>query len=240
MCIKHYFLIGCCCLFVFSCKNDPLITFKETSITSNDGLIVEVNIPLAEGSKTVADAINNTVEKSVISSLQIGDIDTLAFHSIKDGIEGFNKEFETFKHDFPETAYPWEAQIDGDVMYQSNTIISLALTSYTNTGGAHGNLVIRFFNFNAQTGKTIPNTELFHDKATFYNLAKTCFQEQVDYKNILFEPEKFVLPSNIGYSEDGIILLYNTYEIAPYSAGVIEVTIPYDQVNSLLVFDSAQ
>lgn len=240
MCLKRFLFILCCSLTIIACKKDPLITFKEVNFPDGNTSMVEVNIPLAEGNKTIAGAINSSIEKSVISDLQIGEVDTIAFHSINESIDGFNKEFEAFQHDFPDSAYPWEAQIDGDIMYRSDNIISIALTSYMNTGGAHGNLTITFFNFNAQTGKTISNTDLFNDKEAFYKLAKTYFQEQVDYKKILFDPEKFVLPANIGYSEAGIILLYNTYEIAPYSAGVIEFTIPYDKVNSLLVFDGAQ
>lgn len=240
MYLKRCFFILCCLLSVIACKEDPLITFKEVNFSDGESSMVEINVPMAEGNKTIADAINSSIEKSVISDLQIGEIDTITSHSIKESINGFNKEFENFQHDFPETSHPWEAQIDGDIMYQSENIISVALTSYMNTGGAHGNLTITFFNFYAQTGKTISNTDLFNDKDAFYKLAKSYFQKQVDYKKILFDPEKFVLPANIGYSEKGITLLYNTYEIAPYSAGVIEFTIPYDEVNSLLVFDGAQ
>lgn len=217
-----------------------MIAFKEVTFTDGDTSMVEVNVPLAEGNTVIANAINLSIEKSVIANLQVAKVDTIAFHSIKEAIEGFDNEFEAFKHDFPESAYPWEVQIDGDIMYQSNAVISLALTSYMNTGGAHGNLTITFFNFNAQTGKTISNSGLFNDNEAFYKLAKAYYQKHVDDKKILFEPEKFVLPANIGYSENGITLLYNTYEIGPYSTGVIEFTIPYDEVSSLLVFDGAQ
>lgn len=240
MYLKRCFLVLCCFLFTIACKENSLITFKEANFSDGDTSMVEVNIPLAEGNKSIADAINFSIQKSVISDLQIGEVDTIAFNSIEESIDGFNKEFDDFKHDFPESTYPWEAQIDGDIMYQSDNIISIALTSYMNTGGAHGNLIITFFNFNAQTGKTISNTDLFNDKKAFYKLAKTYFQNNVDVKKTLFEPENFVLPANIGYSDEGITLLYNTYEIAPYSEGVIEFTIPYDKVNSLLVFDTAQ
>ncbi len=37
-------------------------------------------------------------------------------------------------------------------MYQSSEVISVALTSYINTGGAHGVLTITFLNFDAETG----------------------------------------------------------------------------------------
>jgi Protein of unknown function (DUF3298)/Deacetylase PdaC len=238
--MKHCFFILFGVFIIISCKNDPLITFKEVSITNGDASTVEVNIPLADGNEAIANAINSTIKKNVVASLQIGEPDTITSKSIKESIHAFNKEFHDFQNDFPESEQNWEAQIDGDVMYQSEDIISIALTSYMDTGGAHGNLIISFLNFNANTGKLILNTDLFKDKNAFYKLAKSYFQKSIKDKDAVFEPENFVLPANIGYTEDGIILLYNTYEIAAYSEGTIEFTIPYGEVNSLLVFDSTQ
>ena len=225
---------------LISCKNDPLITFKETTISTDDKSAVEVNIPLAEGNTPLSESINKTIKNSVIYTLQIGAPNSITPETIEESIQAFDKDFHDFLNDFPESEQNWEAQIDGDIMYQSEDIISVAITSYIDTGGAHGSLNISFLNFNAQTGKTILNTDLFKDKEAFYTLSKSYFLVNVDTKDSLFEPEKFVLPANIGYTVDGIILLYNTYEIADYSEGVIEFTIPYDKVNSLLVFDSSQ
>ena len=39
-----------------------------------------------------------------------------------------------------------------------------------------------------------------------------------------------MLPENIGFSDEGVILLYNVYEIAPYSEGITEFTIPFEEV----------
>ena len=58
-------------------------------------------------------------------------------------------------------------------------------------------------------------------------------------EDVSLDEGTFQLPKNIGYSEDGIILLYNTYEIAPYSTGIIEFVIPFEEVNSLLIFKSS-
>lgn len=240
MLMKHYFFIFVCLFILVSCKNDPLIAFKETTISTDENSTVEVNIPLAEGNTEMAQSINKTIKNSVIYALQIGAQNMITSKSIEESIKAFDKDFHDFLNDFPESEQHWEAQIDGDVMHQSEDIISIAITSYVDTGGAHGSLNISFLNFNAQTGKTILNTDLFKDKKAFYNLAKSYFLANVSAKDSLFEPEKFVLPANIGYTVDGIILLYNTYEIADYSEGVIEFTIPYDKVNSLLVFDSLQ
>ena len=45
---------------------------------------------------------------------------------------------------------------------------------------------------------------------------------------------RFELPESLGYSDEGLIILYNPYEIASYAQGIIEFSIPYEDVNSFL------
>ncbi len=49
-----------------------------------------------------------------------------------------------------------------------------------------------------------------------------------------FFGKDFQLPETIGYGDEGLIILYNPYEIASYSQGIIEFSIPYDDVSSFL------
>ena len=97
-----------------------------------------------------------------------------------------------------------------------------------------------FLNFNAETGNRIPNKNLFKNESDFKAAVKPYYEAALNEDDIIFEPDNFQLPANIGYNEEGIILLYNTYEIAPYSTGIIDFTIPIDKVSSLLVFKGSQ
>ena len=104
-----------------------------------------------------------------------------------------------------------------------------------NTGGAHGHLNVSFLNFNAQTGNMLKNEDLFEDYLAFTKIAKTYFDEEIaDKKDLYFEPDNFTLPENIGFNEEGVILLYNTYEIAPYSSGMTEIQIPWEELQTSL------
>jgi hypothetical protein len=234
---KHILIVGLV-FFFLGCKEELKISFSETHITTDKNEIVEINIPFATGNNTVADNINSEIKKVIINALHIGDPDNVTSKSVEESITAFNQEYNSFINDFPETVPEWEAQIDGEIMLQSSEIISIALTSYTFTGGAHGLLHISFLNFNTQTGKLIENAELFSNIDAFKTLAKSYFDKAVEDKNTLFEPKKFELPSNIGYNDKGIVLLYNTYEIAPYSTGIIEFSIPMEEAKPYLVFNS--
>ncbi|GGG38199.1 DUF3298 and DUF4163 domain-containing protein [Bizionia arctica] len=220
-----------------TCKEEKPIEFKEVTKTTNSNNLVELNIPEAIGNESVSKAINHSISQLVISSLNVNDTNGIEPKTVEESIDLFNNEYAFFKTNFPDSVVPWEAQIDGDVMYQSADVISISMTSYLNTGGAHGNLIISFLNFNSQTGKLLKNEDLFEDYLAFTELAKTYFNEEIaDKKDLYFEPDNFKLPENIGFDEEGIILLYNTYEVAPYSSGITEIHIPWEDLQTSLNF----
>lgn len=235
---KRYLLIFCAILFLFSCEDEVTITFQESSITTENNKLVEINIPIAEGNSKIAATINDEIRKVLMDALAIGDEEKTTSKSVEESVNVFNSEYTDFISDFPNVSQPWEAQIDGEVMYQSPNVISIAITSYVNTGGAHGHLNITFKNFNTLTGQ-ISNVDLFKDINGFKKIAQSYFKKTTKEKDIFFEPEAFELPANMAYNDDGIILLYNTYEIAPYSEGIIEFTIPYHKVNAFLVIEGS-
>lgn len=235
---NKYVLVVCFFALVFGCEDDATIHFSETNFTSTNNTLVELNIPVVIENNAVGKSINQSIGNHVISALQIGEQDYATVKSIEESITNFNKEYTAFKNDFPDSTETWEAQIDGEVIFKSPDFTSISLTSYTNTGGAHGVLNISFLNFEISTGKLIDNNELFTDVEAFKTLAQQHFEDALEDKDLRFENDTFQLPKNIGYSDDGIILLYNIYEIAPYISDIIEVNIPFEDAELYLVFNS--
>ncbi|AUP79191.1 DUF3298 and DUF4163 domain-containing protein [Flavivirga eckloniae] len=235
---KKHLLIVCSLFICIACKDEVKLSFSEINVTTNNNNLVEVNIPNAIGNKAITNQINSAISETVIASLHIGDPDTIASKSIEESITSFNKEFLTFKTDFPKTIEQWDAQIDGEIIFQSPELISIAITSYVNTGGAHGTINITFLNFETETGNLIPNEKLFKDIEGFKKVTETHFYETIKNEDITLDIENFELPANMAYAEDGIILLYNTYEIAPYATGIIEFTVPFEEIDSFLHFNS--
>lgn len=224
---------------IFSCNEELKITFSDTNMTTANNKLVQVNIPKASGNSVVANQINDEINKTVVAALQIGEQNVITSKTIEESITLFNEEYHVFNADFPDVSQPWEAQIDGEIMFQSPEIISVSITSYINTGGAHGNTNISFLNFNASTGKRIQNSELIKNKEAFKTIAKSYFKDAVTENDMLFDPDNFQLPANMGFTEEGLILLYNTYEVAPYSTGIIDFTIPIEEVSDFLAFNGS-
>lgn len=220
--------------FVFSCVEDSNIVFSEININTKSNTIVEVNIPKAEGKEAVINNINTAIRNVVSANLQFNSNENTTV-PIEQSINTFNAEYKSFKSEFPESLMVWDAQIDGEVLYQSNAIITVAITAYTNTGGAHGNTLVSLLNFDALTGQSLKNNELINNMKAFKKLAEKQFKADIkDKKAFYFDPDNFMLPENIGYHETGIVLLYNNYEIAPYSTGLTKLTIPYKTVSEYL------
>tara|TARA_R110002012_G_scaffold312248_1_gene522474 strand:- start:6365 stop:7075 length:711 start_codon:yes stop_codon:yes gene_type:complete len=229
--MQNNFYLLCLFFLVFSCQEDSAITFSEETITTQQNKIVEINIPVAKGAEAVKNSINESIATLISASLSIEQEMETKNRTISESINKFNSEYENFKSEFPESPVVWDAQIDGEIMYQTDAIISIAITSYLNTGGAHGNLVISFLNFDALTGQSLKNEQLFNNFSAFKTLANDYFNDHIaDKKELYFEPDTFILPENIGYNDSGIILLYNSYEVAPYSTGLTEFTIPFNAV----------
>ncbi|WNH13828.1 DUF3298 domain-containing protein [Thalassobellus suaedae] len=236
---KNFLFAFCCLLFLLNCKEAIKTTFSDVTISTKNNDIVAINIPQAYGNETIITNINSEINKAVATALHIGEADSIPSISTEESIISFNKEYQSFKTNFPESTQIWEAQIDGEILHQSPEIICIAITTYINTGGAHGNLNISFLNFNSETGHLIPNENLFKNMDTFKKIAKTYFNETIKDNDYLFDSESFELPQNIAYNEDGIVLLYNTYEIAPYASGIIEFTIPFENISDILVFNGS-
>ena len=231
--IVFFFLV--LSFFLFSCNENPnQLTFSEEIVTTPANSLVHITIPKADGNTAVSEKINSKIESLVSHAINIGDSDT-EMPPLKAQIDSFNIQFQKFKEEFPDSPMVWEAQIDGEVLYQSSEIITVALTTYSNTGGAHGVTIISFLNFDTASGESIENAALFNDQEGFKTLAKTYFLEEIkgkegDYWNL----NDYQLPTNIGFSEDGLILFYNVYEIAPYSSGATEFNIPFEKADSYL------
>ena len=100
-------------------------------------------------------------------------------------------------------------------------------------------------NFKASDGTFFPQEELFTDMGKILEVAEKHFRETFnisDGENLrkngfMFQNDIFSLPKNIGFDQNYLILLYNPYEIAPYSTGILEVKIPLSEVNPWLSFN---
>lgn len=236
--MKHFFSL----LFLFiifnSCTSEiKPVTFKTVVIEPSFTAEISVNYDKAIGGNELSKTINSKIEEAIISSLSKVTKKTNLEAILKD----FNTEYLDFKNEFPDGSDPaWALYIETEKIYQTEDIITLAISTYEFKGGAHGNDKITFLNLDAKTGNILTLKDIIEDLKAFEKLAKTHFiqslkleKDQVKMEDF-FYGKPFQLPENIGFSDDGFVLLYNVYEVASYDQGYTEFVIPFEDIESFL------
>ena len=242
-----YFIIYTLLLFsVAQCSNE--LVFEEQSFQKKTTLpctgdcpSISVKIPVANAVPVVADSINKKVFSVLKEIIYFGEKP----YTSKDYnglLTSFINSYEKLQKEFPKDKFGWEADIKGSVKYQSENILNIEINHYTYTGGAHGYQGLRSLLFDPNTGKSITNDELFIDKAIFKALAEKKFRakykipasKSINSTGLMFEKEMFQLPQNIFFTDKGLLLYYNSYEVASYADGAKELLLSYTEVNDYL------
>lgn len=234
--LKKYSLIIMILMAFTYCKKDIQLAFDDAKIEQSTNAEIEINYPKAEGTPEVADAINKHIETFIVSELNMTETDNSQL-TLPKVVQQFDDEYKAFVSEFGESSQAWTANVDGDVAYQSDQVICVTLESYLDTGGAHGNGNTAFLNFNPKTGALLKLDDMVKDVAGFKILAESYFKNETDTKEQVedyFFGEGFQLPANLGFDKNGIILLYNNYEIASYAQGITKFTIPYEEAKAFL------
>ncbi|OUL63995.1 DUF3298 and DUF4163 domain-containing protein [Flavobacterium sp. AJR] len=246
--MRQYTFLFVSLLFLTSCTKE--LSFKEQTFEKKSALPCKTNcpqislkVPIAQNVPIVADSINKKVFSVLKEIVYFGE---KPFQSTdyNDLTASFISSYEEMQKKFPEDKFGWEAKIEGNVEYQSDSILNIKFNHYTFTGGAHGYQGYRSLLFNPKTGKTITNNQLFKSEKDFKAFAEKEFRNKykipangsINATGLMFENEKFNLPLNIFYTKEGLLLYYNSYEAASYADGPKELLLPYDKVNDYLIF----
>ncbi|WP_299102520.1 DUF3298 and DUF4163 domain-containing protein [uncultured Winogradskyella sp.] len=230
-------------LFIFtivltSCSEEiKPATFKTISVEESFDANITATYSMAEGKDQLSKTINSNIENAIVETLS-----TTEKHSdLKTLLKDFNKEFLDFNKNFDEASEPvWELDIETELVYQSENVLTIVVSTYEFKGGAHGNDQIKFLNLDAKTGNVLKFEDLIENKDDFKTLAQTHFKKASELKEAALNMEDFFfgksfqLPENIGYSDDGLVLLYNPYEVVSYDQGYFEFVIPFDAVEPYL------
>lgn len=243
--MKPKFICLIICILLFACNNKNTLSFKPLSIATDsceNCTTVTIDIPKATGNTKLSETINSALEGEIIALLNFDEESNA--QNLEDAKEAFVFDYQELNGKFPEESMPWEAKIEGTIAYENEEIITLEIQSYIYTGGAHGYGTNRFLNFDKVKGIELYQENLFKEIDGFKSFAETLFREQenipttgsINDTGFMFEIDSFYLPDNIGYTENGLILFYEPYEIASFADGPIILTIPYADANPFLSF----
>lgn len=215
-------------------------TSSDTSAIYNAAKI-KLKITRFEGNDPVVQALNKRIFTCVCNSVYTGE--TIQEVQNYDALVlSFVTNYTQIKADLKQDSLPaWEAQATAKINYQSNKLLNVTVEYYLFTGGAHGYGATESLLFNPENGQVYKLTELFSNTAQLTKLVETKFRAQlkIPAKSSLtdagyfFADDRFILPKNYIVSEKGIQFHYNTYEVASYAQGPIDLFIPYADLGEL-------
>ena len=241
--MKSFFTCIVIFILIISCKDTDQLTFEIANYQNSpcdDCPEVDIHIPKTIAISKIGNTIAQALREEVIFLLTFDEESTAT--TIQEAITSFSTGYSTLKNKYPEESTPWEAKIDATVSYEDNQIISIQLNSYIFTGGAHGYTVTRLLNFNKEKGLLLENWELFKHVEDFEDFTENNFRvkekiplnKPINSTGFMFEEDLFYLPENIGYTQKGLLLLYNQYEISSFAEGTITLILPYAEIKEHL------
>ena len=242
--LNKIIFLGLFFLVCISCKKDASTILISESFseeyrgdcTGNNCAQVSIDFIKIKGDSEVATQINFTTGNFIIYFLNSNFDRKIKATTISEAAEQFLENYENDKKEYPDLS-PYQAEVSMSVSYTSPEILSVRAEYYTYSGGAHGNMITEFLNFNPKTGSLLTTSTLFENKTGFTDLAEQLFRvenkiapnENINSTGFWFDKDTFYLPDSIGFSESAVLLIYNQYEIASYADGPIELLIPLEK-----------
>lgn len=203
------------------------VDYNNTKTVFNSGSITEEKINNKDSKKEVN--ITYPVTKYTVLNEEITSI-----------ISDYQKEFqEELKYIIPNSYYTLNISYQ---KYKYKNYISIILFTEFYTGGAHPNHLIKTINYDTKNNKIITIDDLITKDKDIINKLSILSREYLS-KNKIFNDEivkEMMLEgtkkkkenfSNFAFTDNGLMILFERYQIAPYYFGDYHIIIPYSKLN---------
>lgn len=195
------------------------VEISEKQINRKDQYIeVNVKVPIIKTSDGIGKQLTDKINKHTEN--WVNDLTDLAKHD-----------------DVKETGRKFDLYSIFKIAYNKNDILSIPITYYQYTGGAHGITTLYPYNFNMMTGKDLSLKELFKDDFDYKKIMNEVITKEISKdKEVYFNDGKDFkgIKDNQDFyiSDEGIVVYFQVYEIAPYSSGIREFLIPKAKIEN--------
>lgn len=147
-----------------------------------------------------------------------------------------------YREQFLRSAAPrTSSYLQAKVREQHDGLVIIELSSYLDTGGAHGTPGRGFINYSRQQHKVLTLSDMLlpGQEEAFWKAAQVAHNSWLISTKLDQEPEfmkqwSFQKTPNVALTYGGVILKYEVSTIAPYALGHIELKIAYPRLNGIL------
>jgi hypothetical protein len=158
--------------------------------------------------------------------------------------ESFISAYREMQEGFPDYRTGWTLEREAAVMYAGDSLVCIAFSEMSFTGGAHPNSRKAFVNFRAADGSAVGLSDLLVEgyekelaragERVFREARGLGGDESLEAAGFWFEGGVFQLNDNFGVTGEGLVFRFDHYDVAPYSMGSTEFTIPYKEIAFLI------
>lgn len=123
-----------------------------------------------------------------------------------------------------------------EIKNNQRNILSITLTVYSFTGGAHGMTIVKSLSFDIATGRQYEIQDLFQTQSDYVTKLSAIIKERIkDWETpLLDEFTKIRNDQDFYFADHSLIIYFQLYEITPYVAGFPYFPIPILDIQNII------
>ena len=211
---------------------------REKDCKAEDCTYIELQMPVLSGGNDAAiDKINDFINGQYHEAVKSRLAEPLGNAPLETMCASFIEGYELFMLEFPDSEQKWFMEMDGRKSLVEADYFTMILNQSEYLGGAHSASFTQITSFNISNGNMIDIVDRY-GRAKLTKIAEGYFRENnkltsdqdLNDAGFMFEDGKFVLPENMGLTAEGILMVYNAYEVASFAQGETRFVIPYSEL----------
>lgn len=239
-------------------KVDTVCPLFSTYDKPSCHLSVQMNVPAEDTDKSIGQPIERFItvlpKDGAFEEPEDGSVETMikayvrayVFQYLSEGPDAIDSYGEDM--DAAATWMSYEENVDGMVLYNSNNLLSYQVRVNSYTGGAHGSTKTYNGVFDMQKLEALTLSSFFNegslqelnDKlrsklARQYNCESV---EKLAETQLFFAPAEIEATENFYVNDTTINWMFDPYDIAPYSTGEVQISLTWEEVQTLLKEDA--
>jgi len=235
-------------------ETSKLTCAELTSIRGNalkDSVFVNV-VCATDGNPRLVAAVNECISEK-LGGTYTGSylnaqamVDHYAEHKLQEQQDD-RKEFE----DLPDEVHYYNA-INGQILYETDKLISFQFTEEGYSGGAHGYFTVDGLTLRKADARKLVSQDILLNPSRYaldddwnrimIDGIKECFEMKDKSDDELMESLQLMTPemgipmpeTEPYFTKDGLFFPYQQYEICSYAQGMPSFTVPYDKLDKYL------
>lgn len=205
----------------------------------DDCPVFEARLPVYEGQPE----LNAAVRRQLTSQLVAGGENPTTPESLEAAADRF---LAIAGDESTRGGQGWELSGSASQVGRWGDLVTIAVSSYEFTGGAHGMPVTRWLNWDLADNRAVPLGRVIEpgQEEAFWAAVTKAHQRWLDkhapsggaqpHGDTFRRDWPFQQTDTYRLSDDGVVLHYDVYSIAPYAMGQPELTIPWSDLDGVI------